>query len=181
VVPAVIEAVAGVGAVGPPRVALRLLWGRAAAVVAPAAAFGAYLAWVGEAFGDSWVPMRIQSDLRGGFAFLPFRLVEGVGEIVLDPFGDGAHLPWALGMLALVWVAWRRLPASWSALVTASVLVNLSAENWNSIERYAYGTVPIVVALAAVTGGRRWRWSAAASGVLLVGMSAMAWYGRFVP
>ena len=116
-----------------------------------------------------------------GSVFLPFRIVEGFGEVVFDPFGDGAHLPFALGMLALVWVAWTKLPASWAALATASVLVNLSAGNWNSIERYAFGTVPLIVAFAAVTGGRRWRWSVVLSGATLVGMSAMAWYGRFVP
>lgn len=181
VLPALIEAMAGVGAVGPPRISFRKLWGRAAAVVAPFAAFVGYLAWVGEVFGDSFLPLRVQSDLRGGFAILPLRLAEGVGEVVVDPFGDGAHLPFALGMLALVWVAWWRLPASWSALATASVLVNLSADNWNSIERYAYGTVPLIVALAAVTGGRRWRWAVVASSALLVGMTAVAWYGRFVP
>jgi hypothetical protein len=181
VVPALVEALAGVGAVGPPRVTLRKLLGRAAAIIAPLTVFAGYLAWVGETFGDSWLPLRVQSDLRGGFAFLPVRIVEGFGEVVFDPFGDGAHLPFALGMLALVWVAWTRLPASWSALATASVLVNLSAGNWNSIERYAFGTVPLIVALAAVTGGRRWRWAIVLSGVILVGMSAMAWYGRFVP
>jgi hypothetical protein len=180
-VPALIEAVAGVGAVGPPRIPLRRIWGRAAAVVAPVGAFAAYLAWVEERFGDAFLPLRIQSDLRGGFAILPLRLAEGVGEVVVDPFGDGAHLPFALGMIALVWVAWTRLPASWAALATASVLVNLSADNWNSIERYAYGTVPLGVALAAATGGRRWRWAVVVSSILLVGMTAVAWYGRFVP
>ena len=61
------------------------------------------------------------------------------------------------------------------------MLVNLTADNLNSIERYAYGTVPLLVALAAVTGGRRWRRSVVLSAATLVGMTAMAWYGRYVP
>ena len=59
--------------------------------------------------------------------------------------------------------------------------LNLAADNLNSTERYAYGTVPLLVALATVTGGRRWRPAVVLSSLLLVGMTALAWYGRYVP
>ena len=70
---------------------------------------------------------------------------------------------------------------SWAALATASVLLNLSADNLNSTERYAYGTVPLLVALALVTGGRWWRPTVALCAVGLVGMTTLAWYGSYVP
>ena len=53
---------------------------------------------------------------------------------------------------ASLWVCWRRLPASWAVLATASVLINLAADNLNSTERYAYGTVPLA---GGARGGRR--------------------------
>jgi hypothetical protein len=153
----------------------------AAAVVAPVVAVGGFLAWVGDRYGDALEPLHVQADLRGGTVFPPFRLIEGLGEVVVDPFGDGLHVPFAFGMLALAWVAWRRLPLSWSLLAIVTVVLNLAADNLNSTERYAYGTVPLLVALAWVVRGRWWRPAAALSGVTLVGMAALAWYGRYVP
>lgn len=152
-----------------------------AAVVAPVAAMAGWLWWVEAERGAFWAPIEIQSDLRGGTVLPPLRLVEGVGEVVADPFGDGAHIPFAVGMLALVWVCWKRLPLSWTALAAAGVAVNLAADNLNSIERYALGLVPLIVALAAVCGGRRWRPTVALSAALFVGMAVAAWYGRYVP
>lgn len=152
-----------------------------AAVVAPAVAMGGYLGWVGDRYGDWYEPIRVQTDLRGGAVFPVLRLLEGFGEVVADPFGDGLHIPFALGSIVLAWVAWRRLPPEWSVLAITTVVVNLSADNLNSTERYAYGAVPLVVALAGVGGGRRWRPLLGVSCALLVGMAALAWYGRYVP
>jgi hypothetical protein len=123
----------------------------------------------------------VQADLRGGTVLPPLRLVEGLGEMVADPFGDGLHVPFAFGVIALAWVAWRRLPRGWALLAVAAVVLNLGADNLNSTERYAYGTVPLLVALACVVGGRWWRPAVALSSLALVGMAALAWYGRYVP
>ena len=154
---------------------------QAAALVAPGLVLLGWLWWVGEVFHDTRLPLRVQSELRGGTRFLPFRLLEGLAEMVTDPVGDGLHLPFALLTLWLVWVAWRRLPASWVVYAAVTVLVMLSAANLNSIERYAFGNVAILVAGAAVAGGRAWRPTVAVSSALLVSMSALAWYGRYVP
>ncbi len=153
----------------------------AAALLAPALVTITWLWWVGQTFGDSWLPLRVQSDLRGGVRFPPFRLVEGLGEMVLDPLGDGLHLPFAALAVWLAVIAWRRLPLSWALYSAATVIVMLSAANLNSTERYAFGNVAIVVAGAAACGGRSWRPTVIISGALLVGMSALAWYGRYVP
>jgi hypothetical protein len=151
------------------------------AAAGPVAAMGGYLLWVGDRYGDAIAPLDVQADLRGGTVLPPLRLLEGFGEVVRDPFGDGLHVPFALGALALVWVAWRRLPPGWVALAAVAVLVNLSADNLNSTERYAYGVVPLLAALGMATGGRRWRAAVVVSSGLLVGMAALAWYGRYVP
>jgi hypothetical protein len=153
----------------------------AIAVLSPVVAMAGWLAWVGQRYGDPWAPLTIQSDLRGGVVLPPLRLLEGLGEMVADPLGDGLHIPFAFGTIALVWVCWRRLPGSWTALAAVGVALNLAADNLNSTERYAYGLAPLLVALASVTGGRWWRPTVAASSLLLVGMAALAWYGRYVP
>jgi len=155
--------------------------GAVAAVVAPVAAVAGYLAWVGDRYGDAWEPMDVQADLRGGAVLPPLRMLEGIGEMVVDPLGDGLHVPFALALLALAWVCWRRLPPGWGALAVVAVLLNLTADNLNSTERYAYGTVPLLVGLASVTGGRWWRPAVVLSCLTMVGMATLAWYGHYVP
>lgn len=156
--------------------------GPVAAVAAPVVGLVAFLGWVERELGDGLRPLRIQDDLRGGFVFPPFRLVEALGEVVANPLGDGLHTPFVLLSMVLVWVGWRRgFPVSWTALAGASVVTFLAADNLNSTERYAYGTVPLLVALGAVTGGRRWRPVLAVCVLGLVGMTTLAWHGRYVP
>ena len=154
---------------------------RAAAVVAPGATMLWWLWWVREHVGDDEGPLRVQGDLRDGTHLPLFRLIEGFGEMITDPLGDGLHVPFALAIVLLAWIAVRRLPVTWSAYALASALLFLTAGNLNSIERYALGTLPFVVAAAMLVGGRWWRPAAAASGVMLVGMTALAWYGAYVP
>ena len=157
------------------------LAGRVAAVVGPVVGVTGYLLWVEETTGQGMLPVRVQEHLRGGFVLPPVRLLEGLGEIVTDPLGDGLHIPFAFASVYLAWVCWQRLPPSWSALAIAAVLINLGANNLNSTERYAYGTIPLLVAAAAVTGGRWWRPAVVTSTLGLLGMTALAWHGRYVP
>lgn len=174
VVPALVEAVRGRAWRAAPA-------GVAAAVVAPAVTIAGWLWWVRDRFGDAVVPLRVQADLRDGTHLPVLRLLEGLGEMVTDPFGDGLHTPFAFGLVALAWLAWTRLPRAWAWYSIASVVVILSAGNLNSIERYGLGTLPLVVAGATACGGRRWRPVLGVSGVLLVAMAALAWYGEYVP
>lgn len=152
-----------------------------AAVAAPGVAMVGWLLWVERRFGSATLPLEVQRDLRDGTRFPPFRLIEGLGEVVRDPFGDGLHIPFAVLIVALTWVAWQRLPRPWGWYALASSLMILSAGNLNSIERYALGTIPLVVAGGVVAGGRWWRPTVVISAGLLVGMSALSWYGRYVP
>ncbi len=155
--------------------------GAAAAVIAPALAMGGWLLWVRQRFGEVATPLRIQTELRDGTTVPILRLLEGFGELVTDPLGDGLHIPFAIGLVALTWLVWVRLPRAWAWYSIASVLVVLSAGNLNSIERYGLGVLPLVVAGASAAGGRWWRPTVVVSSSLLVGMASLAWYGTYVP
>lgn len=159
----------------------RLSPGVLAALAGPPVAFLAWLWWVDDRFGDAGAPVRVQTGLRDGTHLPPLRLLEAVGELFTDPLGDGLHLPFGLLLVALTWVAWRRLPLAWAAYAVVSVLVILSAGNLNSIERYGLGALPLVVAGASMAAGRWWRPTVVVSSLLLVGMAALAWTGDYVP
>lgn len=158
---------------------------RAAAVAGPPLGLVAYLAWVGIARDDPWLPFSVQQrdSLRGDFVDPVSRLLAALGDLTGgDRFGSGLHLLWALGFLALLVVVARRLPASYTAFTAASLLVGLSAENLDSFERYAIGAFPLLIGLALVTRRRVVEWATltlAAGG--LVGYAVLAFFGVSVP
>jgi hypothetical protein len=79
-------------------------------------------------------------------------------------------------------VVFRRLPVSYGAYATLGVLVALTANNLNSLERYGLSTFPLLLALATLTANRRVEWLAlAVCGGGLVSMAALAWLGIYVP
>jgi hypothetical protein len=154
---------------------------RAFAVLAPIAATAAWLWWVSQQYGDVSVPFDVQADLRDGARFPPFRIVEVMAELVVEPLGNGRHAPAALLAVVLAWVTWRRFPLSWALYAAASVLIMLSAANLDSIERYVLSIVPLVVAGAALACGRWWRPVLAVSCAGLLVTTILAWDGRYVP
>jgi hypothetical protein len=185
VAPALVEVVGGLRPVG------RVWWERAkeagvagaAAVLGPLVGCGAYLGYVWARFGDPWLPFTVQGGFRGD-ASDPFsRLAEGVGELAsTDTFGDGLHLPFALGLVVLLVLCGRRLPGSFTVYSALVVLVTLSAENLNSLERYGLNAFPLVVALAIVAKDERLdRAVLAVSSAGFVGLAALAWFGAYVP
>jgi hypothetical protein len=159
--------------------------GRVLAVLAPVAGSGVYLAWIGWRFGDPLLPMRLQDrpDRRGSFVDPISSLVDaardlGNGELV----GSGLHLPWAIGFLVLLVVLGRRWPASYTAFAAAVLVVALSAENLDSLERYGLSAFPFVLALAGLTT-HPWAERAvlAASGAGLAAYSLLAFLSAYVP
>jgi hypothetical protein len=123
-------------------------WG-VAAVVAPAAGVGAYLLWVHARFGDAFLPLRIQqsSTLRGHFRDPLSSVFDTVTNVSDRPTGL-VHLVAIVVCLALLAVVIRRLPASYSAFAALSLLLALSAENLDSLERYALGAFPLIIGAA---------------------------------
>jgi len=163
----------------------RELAARAGAVVAPGVGMGLYLAWVGWADGDAFLPLRLQSDpsRRGGFDDPITRTIEAVGDIIDgDRFGSGLHILWAAVFVALLVVLIRRMPASYSWYAGVSLLVLLSARNLDSFERYATATFPFLISLALVTKGEQVeRGTIALTSAGLVGYSVLAFVGVYVP
>jgi hypothetical protein len=149
VLPAAIEAASGLRA-APGRERLA----RTAAVVAPLAGAGSFLAWVGIRFGDALLPLHVQNRayLRGGFVDPVTTLVRSTAHVLHgNPGLNGMHLPWVVAVVVLTVVVCRRWPAAYGAYAVGSLVLALSARNLGSFERYGFGAFPVVLALASLT------------------------------
>ncbi|HVN52047.1 MAG TPA: hypothetical protein VMT43_11465 [Acidimicrobiales bacterium] len=177
VAPLAVEAVQGWGRAGAADRARRI-W----AVLAAPAGMSVYLGWVGSTFGDATAPFRVQEQLRGS-ADPVSRLFRGIGQLFgPQRFSDGLHIPFAFLFVALLVVVARRWPLSYTVYAALVLVAALSANNLNSIERYALSAFPLLFALADVTSSRRAEWLAlAVCGNGFVAMAALAWLGVYVP
>lgn len=155
---------------------------RAAAVVGPVVGTGTYLAWSARAYDDWQAPFRVQEGFRGDVMDPVSRLVRGVGDLGSETFGDGLHVPFAFLVVVLAVLTFRYWPASYGAYASVIVLVSLSAENLNSLERYSLNAFPLVLTLAAVTAEPRVdRATLTVCGGGLVAFTALALLGALVP
>jgi hypothetical protein len=181
VVVAVVEAARGLHGIRWRDLGLRL-----AAVVAPAAGTGAYLAYIGARTGDPLLPYTIQSrqELRGTIAENPVSVAwRGVqGALTGESVGTGLHVVWLLVYLVLLVVVARTLPASYTVLAGLTLLLAATSGGMNSLERYAWSAFPFVLALARLTS-RPWSFllalTVSTSG--LVAYAVLAFAGRYVP
>lgn len=171
-------AVPGLRAAGPVE---RL--GRLAAVVAPVAGFAAVLALAAVGPGDALAPVTEQSSLRGDLVDPVSRLVRGVGDLLGDErLGDGLHLPFAVGAIVLVALVLRHVGPVEALYTAVVVVVALSADNWNSLERYLLNAFPVFWALGVVTARREVeRWVLALGAAGLLALTVLAWTGDYVP
>jgi len=158
---------------------------RVGAVVAAPVGSGLYLLWVRYAYGDAWLPLRIQNDRahRGGFVDPFTRTFDGIADLIHgDRFGSGLHVLWAGLFVVLILVLLMRLPASYGVYAAAMLVVNLSARNLDSLERYAMSAFPFVLAVALVTDRPDVERPVLALSVAgLVGYSVLAFLGVYVP
>jgi hypothetical protein len=163
------------------RLATRDLAGRAAAVVAPIAGTATYLWWVGREFGNWRLPLTIQNDLRGNGVNPVLRIGEAASDLVhLDK--HGLHFPFAIALVVLTVVVFRRLPASYGVYSAAIVVTSLAASNLNSIERYGLNAFPLVIALAMLVPSRgAERVTAVICGAGFVGLCTLAFLSVYVP
>ncbi len=159
------------------------LAGRVAAVVAPIAGFGLVLLAAGRWHGDPWAPVSAQSPLRGDLTDPLTRVAQGFGDLFGDErLGDGLHLPFALAAVVLCVLVWRRVGRVEAAYTALVALVAISAENWNSLERYLLNAFPIFWALGVALGGRsRERWAAVVGTAGLLALTVLTWTGDYVP
>ena len=156
---------------------------RTAAVTGGPVGFGAFVWWASALVDEPFAPLVVQRDLRGDPVDPLRRLIAGLGELFgPDALGDGLHIPFALGFVVLVIVAFRRMPLGYAAFAAACLLVALAADNLNSLERYALNGFPIVVALAVLAdAGRLRRLVPVVSAVGMVALTALAVMGEYVP
>jgi hypothetical protein len=158
---------------------------RLAALLAPLAGAGAYLAWVGATFGDAWLPFRVQ-DQPGhrGALTLPFDAMAHnlVAVTHGHHLGNALHVPWVILCGVLLVVAFRRLPASYAAFAAAVLAVSVVSSNLDSFERYALSAFPLVIAASTATSRRGVeRGVLAVAAVGLVGYAYLAFVGVSVP
>lgn len=169
------------GTAGSPRGRGRIV----AAIASPCVGTLAYLTWVGRTFGDPRLPFAIQQTAAfRGPATDPLRAVWRPaaallrGQVTLE----SVRVLWAVGLVALVVVLWRRWPRSHAAFATAVVVVALSTSRLGSFERYTFTAFPIALALATVSARPAAdRVLLAAGGSFLGVYSLLALLGAYVP
>ena len=118
---------------------------RVGAVLAPFAGTAAFLAWVGDRFGDAWLPFRVQTHphLKGAFTNPIESISEALRGLVHGHVGTGLHVPWMIVAAALLVVCFQRLPASygWFALASLASAVT-SARVASSVKPSPSGSAP---------------------------------------
>ena len=158
---------------------------RGCALVAPVVGAAAYLAWVGHRFGDPLLPLSVQQQNghRGQFAVpVSARWHDVVDALHGHHIGSALHVPWVILCVALVVVAWRRLPHSYALFALAVLVVSLSSTNLDSFERYALGAFPLVVAASTCTASRRVEIAVLlGSGLCMAGYATLGFLGVVVP
>jgi hypothetical protein len=156
---------------------------RVAAVLGPVLGTGAYLWWVAATFGDAFLPFNVQEELRGEPVNPLGRVWDGLADLVgPERFGDGLHLPFAVAFLALLVLTFRRWPASYGAFAAGVLVLALSADNLNSLERYGLNAFPLVLTMALYTADDRVErpvLTVSAAGFVL--LATLSWTGAYVP
>ncbi len=154
----------------------------AAVIAAPvgAIAFCAYSAVRGFGF---WAPLQVQDQLR--HTETPLERIWSLPDTLSghDAFTTGLHVPFVVGFLVLAVWAFRRLPATYGVFAAVILAAALSADNLNSVERYATSAFPLAIAGALVLEGREELEPVAyaAGGALSIGLCALALTGAYVP
>jgi hypothetical protein len=179
-VPIAIEAARGLRAArGPER------WARAAAVLAPFAGCAVYLAWVDHRYGDALLPFRIQTraNLKGSFANPLTSIGDALDGLVHGrTIGTGLHVPWMVLVVALVVIAFRRLPSSYGGFAAATIASAVTSHNLDSFERYALAAFPILIVVALLAYTPRWeRAVISASALAMTGYATLAFTHAYVP
>lgn len=158
---------------------------QAAAVLGPVVGTGSYLLWVDGQFGDPWLPFRVQQQLgHRGSLRLPLPAMWDNLRSVLHGhhLGSAAHVPWVLLAVALLVLAFRRLPATYGAFTAAVLVVALASSNLDSFERYALGAFPLVVAASTLTERRPVELAVlGCAGAAMAGYATLAFLGMVVP
>jgi len=179
-VPALIEVARGLKGLS-----VNAYMARAAAVISPGVGTLLYLAWVGNRFGDMWLPYSIQTEAgrRGSFT----NPVDTIGDALRglwngDTVGTGLHVPWLVLVLVLLVICFRTWPLSYGVYAAVSILAAVISSNLDSFERYALGAFPLILVVAALTSSRRVERSVLVlSGAAMTIYALLAFLHAYVP
>lgn len=178
--PALVEAAQGWASIG-----ARARLARVAAVLAAPAGAAGYLVWSKVHDGSFLLPFREQLSAanRGGVADPFTTLYDDARDVVHGThFGTALHAPWAIFLVFLVVVLFRKWPLSFGVYAAVTLVVALTAPNLTSLERYGLGCFPFTLALVSLTERRELRWGVlSVSTAMLVGYSILAFLGTYVP
>ncbi len=156
--------------------------GAVIAAVAPVAGMATFLLWSRSALDDWSAPLDRQGDLRGGWVEPVSRVVASAWRGVRGDEGELFHFLAAVMLVGLVVVTTRQLRAEYWLYSLVSVVLLLSADNLNSLERYGLAVFPLVIAGAWVSRHRYFdRWVIPASAVGMASLSVLALHGIYVP
>jgi hypothetical protein len=160
---------------------------RLAAVCAPAFGLAAYLGWAWVAFGDALTPFRVQLDpaLRGGLLVNPLETLAHIPSLLGNRglVGINLNLLFVLVSIVLLVLGARRLPLSFTVFSAVTLLLAITAQNFNSFERYASSAVPLLLVAANVLSERPRlrRFAVVAGPILLFGQSMLIFGGWYLP
>jgi hypothetical protein len=157
---------------------------RFAAVIAPFVGTALYLVWVDDRYGDGLLPFRVQTraELKGAFTDPLTSTSDALRGMVHGHIGTGLHVPWMILVIALIVVAFRRLPLSYGLYAAVTTASAVTSANLDSFERYALGAFPVVIALALVLRpGWQTRAAVALSAVAMTGYATLAFCHAYVP
>ena len=167
----------------PTSVAPQRVVARVAAVAGGPVGTLAFVWWVSSRFDEAFLPLTVQRELRGDPRNPLARLLEGLADLGRSTtWTDGLHAV-AAGVVLVVLVAlFRTWPVRYGVLAGACLLVALAADNLNSLERYVFNGVPVVLGVATLAGYRRFgQLVPVVSGAAMVVLATAAWTGSYVP
>lgn len=141
-----------------------------------------FLIWSAREQGDWRAPVDAQRELRGEITEPISRLVRALVDGFKGDEGELFHGLAALILIGLAVYVARHLSKDLCVYVIPSVLLLVAAENLNSMERYALGVFPLVIAAAVISRNERLdRWLPTASAVALTVVTTLALNGVYVP
>ena len=160
-------------------------WRRVVAVAAAPAGCAAYLLWCQLARGDAMLPFSVQqrSELRGGVLGGPWDELAKAWRALLDlgPWNLALRLFWIPALVALLVVAWRRLPLAYAAYAAAILLLALGTPRLASFERYALSAFTLLMAAATLRSRLGWVEVRVSFAATLALYSILGFVNRYVP
>jgi hypothetical protein len=156
----------------------------AVGLAGPVAGLATFLGWSAGAYGDFFLPLRVQTSAghHGALGDPLTTLWHAARGALHHHLGTALHIPWVVLVVVLLVVVWRRLPSPYGAFATGVVLVALSGTNLDSFERYALSAFPLVIVGAMGLASRRVeRVVLALSAAGLLAYSLLAFVNRLVP